>query len=258
MHYNPRSAQNQHSVMLAFLFLMIGFSSAQIVISCTNVTDCLSCAKSQFASEGGRPCSWCSKTNLCFDRFALPDYCDPSSTITLTDAGSRCVTVLGLPLAYGVLIISAIILVPIIIITAVILVRRRMRNKEIKKMLKHAERADSIRKKQPITVASDDVNYTASLGTSTQTTQSESAPKLSIRPSKAGRRSSFSRKSTKEVLLEEGEKSKDDSKEESRRYVPPSLDSPGSHKKKVRQSRSSVETSDDSEISASASASTST
>jgi len=244
---------------------MFGLSYAQILVSCNNVTDCVSCAKAQFAREGASTCTWCTTSNLCFDRSAEPDECPPSASVTLTDAGSRCSSLFGLPVAYGVLILLIIILVPIVVVVSIVLVRRRLRDKQLKNMLKYAERADSV-KQSPISITAgvDDLNYTAS-GSTTPIFNSTSNPAISAVKGSRGRRGSrsASRKSSQnklDPLLEGANKQeKSDNKSLSSsdtRYVPPSLTA-GSKGRRNRRSRASnsVDTSESSEKSDDSSAS---
>jgi len=250
------------------LLLFIGLSSsfgiteAQIVVYCNNITDCVTCAKAPLARNGATTCTWCITTGSCFDRYFAPDSCSPSSSVTLSDAGSRCSTIFGLPVGYGVLIIILIVLVPVLLIASIILIRRRLRDKQLKNMLKYAERAESV-KQRPISIASgspnnDDINYT-NTGSTTSTTSSAATSSSAINVkgvrgmrgsrSNLGTPVSTRKNPTKDPLIEGSAKDKSDpssgNNNSTTSYVPPSLHIGGRRPRRSRRSLS-VETSESS------------
>jgi len=236
----------QVSLILAIVFLTLPGSQAQNillhvilttlfrlsfflhpVLSCVNVTDCLTCAKSNFAKQGTSPCSWCLTSGSCFDRFAFPDQCNPASTVVLSDAGSRCNLLLGLPTGYGVFIIIIIILIPIAIIAAVIIIRRRIRDKQIEDMIEHAE--EQSRAKRPISVSNPDYsshNTGIALDGPPSPKTGTRAPvrRHSRRISRAtsGKRDSAESAPRREPLIDDST-GKDNRKDDPRAYVPPTM-----------------------------------
>jgi len=208
--------------MLAVVSFLLGFfalnGNAQVLARCSNVTNCLACANSNFASDGDFYCSWCTAGQFCFDRYVDGDKCDPKYTVVTAESQSRCASLFGLPLGYTVLIIIIIVVVIIIVIVVILLVNRRLNDQRLIEKL--ATNNEEMTRKNPISVMSGD-SYTESGSIS-----GNNSPRNVKRGSRARRRDSFRATDApkNEPFLQVDEEGKNQAQNPSKMlYVPPSL-----------------------------------
>jgi len=217
------------SRMLA-LIVFLGFfglnANAQVIARCSNVTNCLACANSNFATDGDFYCSWCSIGQFCFDRYVDGDKCDPKYTIVTSEAQSRCASLFGLPLGYTVLIIIVVVVVIVIVIVVIILVRKRITDQQLIEAL--ASNNEENTRKNPISVVSGE-NFSEP-GSKSGNNSPRNRPRRGSRAArrKESFRSADAPKNEPFLQVDEEGKSQQDKaqKGDSKMlYVPPSLSS---------------------------------